>query len=132
MSLRLQCLAVDSIDPQRVAAFWEQTLGWRRTLDTPDEVVLQPPPDHVVQPGPDLLFLRVPKPQAGKNRVHLDLRPDDQAAEVERVKSLGARPVEIGQEGDESWVVLADPEGNEFCILRQLQLGDSVYEGPAS
>jgi hypothetical protein len=86
----------------------------------------------VVQPVPDLLFLRVPKPQAGKNRLHLDLRPDDQAAEVERVKSLGARPVEIGQQGDESWVVLADPEGNEFCILRQLQPGDSVYEGPAS
>jgi hypothetical protein len=64
-----------------------------------------------------MLFLEVPKAKAVKNRVHLDLRPDDQAVEVQRLISLGARHVDIGQR-DVSWVVLADPEGNEFCVLR--------------
>jgi hypothetical protein len=64
-----------------------------------------------------LLFLEVPEAKAGKNRLHLDLSPDDQAAEVERIRDLGAMPVSVGQSGDEDWVVLADPEGNEFCVL---------------
>ena len=67
-------------------------------------------------PGPKWLFLAVPDDKVVKNRIHFDFRPDDQQAEVDRVIALGARHVDIGQ-GDESWVVLADPEGNEFCIL---------------
>jgi hypothetical protein len=62
--------------------------------------------------------VRVPDLKSAKNRMHLDLRPDDQAAEVERAIALGATRSQIGQSGEESWVVLADPEGNEFCILR--------------
>jgi predicted enzyme related to lactoylglutathione lyase len=121
MSLRVQCLNIDSQDPRRIADFWEAVLGWRRTHDDPDEVVLEPPAgsreDGVV---PDILFARVPEGKTVKNRLHLDLRPDDQAAEVERVEKLGARRVSVGQGDDVSWVVLADPDGNEFCVLRPL------------
>jgi len=63
----------------------------------------------------------VPEDKTVKNRLHLDLRPDDQAAEVERLVGLGATRVDLGQ-GEASWVVLADPEGNEFCVLRALPL----------
>jgi len=122
MSLRIECLCIDSADPSALARFWQQALGWRRTHDTPDEVALEPPagsPQDGV--APDLLFLRVPEGKAGKNRLHLDLRPDEQAAEVERLLALGARRADVGQGPDASWVVLADPEGNEFCVLRALR-----------
>ena len=119
VTLTIQCLDIDTIDPDRLARFWQQALGWRRTHAEPDEVVLEPPAgspqDGVV---PDLLFLRVPEDKAGKNRLHLDLRPDDQAAEVTRLEALGARRVDVGQDKRVSWVVLADPDGNEFCVLR--------------
>jgi Glyoxalase-like domain len=62
------------------------------------------------------LFVKVPDEKVGKNRLHFDLRPADQAAQVERLIGLGAKPIDIGQ-GDVTWVVLADPEGNEFCVL---------------
>jgi hypothetical protein len=128
MSLRWQCVCFDSTDPRGTADFWEAALGWRRTLDHEDEVVLEPPagsPEDGV--SPDILFLRVPEGKAVKNRLHLDLRPDDQAAEVARLEALGARRVDVGQQ-DPSWVVLADPEGNELCVLRALE----GYEGPAT
>lgn len=119
--LRIQCLAVDSTDPAALASFWAETLGWRRTYEDEDEVVLEPPAgspeDGVV---PDLILLRVPEEKAGKNRLHLDLRPVDQAAEVARLEALGARRVSVGQGDDVTWVVLADPDGNEFCVLRAL------------
>ncbi|HET8561550.1 MAG TPA: VOC family protein [Marmoricola sp.] len=121
MPSRWQCICIDSTDPSHDAAFWEQALGWRRTHDEPDEVVLEPPagsPEDGV--SPDILFLRVPEPKAVKNRLHIDLRPDDQQAEVARLESLGARRVDVGQGDDVSWVVLADPAGNEFCVLRAL------------
>lgn len=132
MSLRIQCTCFDAADPRALASFWENVLGWRRTYDSDDEVVLEPaqgtPENGVV---PDLLFLRVPEPKSGKNRLHIDLRPDDRDAEVARIEHLGARRVDVGQRGDESWVVLADPEGNEFCVLRALGPDDDVYEGAA-
>ena len=125
MSIRVQCVCVDAADPAGLASFWEAALGWRRTHQDDVEVALEPPAgsaeDGVV---PDLLFLRVPGAKVGKNRLHLDLRPDDQEAEVSRLKALGARPVDIGQGQDVSWVVLADPEGNEFCVLRPLSGGE--------
>jgi hypothetical protein len=122
MTVRLQCLCVDAAEPTRLAGFWEQALGWRRTHEDDSEVVLEPPagsPEDGV--APDLVFLRVPEDKAGKNRLHLDLRPDDQAAEVARLIGLGARHVSVGQGTDVSWVVLADLEGNEFCVLRALR-----------
>ena len=120
MDLRIQCLCVDSADPAKIASFWQSALGWRRTFAADDQVVLEPPAgsreDGVV---PDLLFLKVPGYKAGKNRLHLDLRPADQAAEVARLEALGASRVDVGQ-GDVSWVVMADPDGNEFDVLRPL------------
>lgn len=122
MSLGVQCVCVDTRDPDRLARFWAEALGWRRTYEEPDEVVLEPP-EGSPQDGvaPDLLFLKVPEEKVGKNRLHFDLRPDDQAAEVERLAGLGARRVSVGQGSDVSWVVLADPDGNEFCVLRALR-----------
>lgn len=121
MSLRIQCLCIDSHDPSQIATFWEAALGWRRTHDEDDEVVLEPPAgppeDGVV---PDLLFLRVPEDKTVKNRLHLDLRPDDKEAEIRRLVGLGARHVSVGQSPDSSWTVLADPDGNEFCVLKPL------------
>lgn len=119
MAVRIQCLCVDTAEPKRLAGFWEAALGWRRTVDTEDEVVLEPPagsPQDGV--APDLLFLRVPEDKAVKNRLHLDLRPDDQAAEVTRLVALGARRADVGQGPEVSWVVMSDPDGNEFCVLR--------------
>jgi catechol 2,3-dioxygenase-like lactoylglutathione lyase family enzyme len=131
MDIRIQCLCIDTTDPARLAKFWQAVLGWR--LDAgPDgnEVVLEPsegsPEDGV---APDLLFLRVPEEKAGKNRLHIDLRPADQAAEVARLEGLGARRADVGQHADVSWVVLADPDGNEFCVLRALGSQDQAYEG---
>jgi len=120
MSLEIQCIDVDADDPSTLATFWQEALGWRRTHDTDREVVLEPPagsPQDGV--APDLLFLKVPEGKTGKNRLHLDLRPDDQEAELARLEALGATRVDVGQ-GERGWVVLADPEGNEFCLLPPL------------
>jgi predicted enzyme related to lactoylglutathione lyase len=119
MAIRIQCIDIDAGDPDALASFWAEVLGWRRTAAAPDEVVLEPPagsPEDGV--APDLLFLRVPDVKAGKNRLHLDLRPTDQVAEVARIEALGGRRTSVGQPADASFVVMADPEGNEFCVLR--------------
>jgi len=125
MTLRIQCLCIDTADPAGLAAFWQAALGWRRTFEQDDQVVLEPPegsPEDGV--APDLLFLRVPEEKAGKNRLHLDLRPEDQAAEVARLAGLGASRASVGQGPDVSWIVMADPEGNEFCVLKPLTAGE--------
>lgn len=130
MDIRIQCLCIDTTDPARLATFWQAALGWRRTYASDDEVVLEPPegsPEDGV--APDLLFLRVPEEKPAKNRLHLDLRPLDQAAEVARLEGLGARRADVGQGPDVTWVVLADPDGNEFCVLRALRPEDQAYEG---
>src|SRR3954467_4349103 len=122
MTVRWQCICINTTDPRGLASFWEQALGWRRTYDDPDEVVLEPPagsPEDGV--SPDILFLRVPESKSVKNRLHIDLRPEDQAAEIKRLEKLGARRVDIGQSDNVTWVVLADPDGNEFCVLRALR-----------
>jgi len=127
MSLRIQALAIDSIDPRVPAAFWENALGWRRTHEEDDEIVLEPPAgsaeDGVL---PDLLFLRVPEQKGLKNRLHLDLRPEDQDTEVARLEELGARQISMGQGAAATWVVMADPDGNEFCVLRALRPDESA------
>ncbi|TLM83094.1 VOC family protein [Pseudarthrobacter sp. NamE5] len=122
MTLRIQALCIDSTDPRIPAAFWEKALGWRRTHEEDDEIVLEPragsPEDGV---APDLLFLKVPERKEAKNRLHLDLRPADRDAEVARLESLGAKRVDVGQGAEVNWVVMADPDGNEFCVLRALR-----------
>jgi hypothetical protein len=118
----MQAVIVDCHDPGRLAEFWAAALGWRITARDDPEWVVEPPggsrEDGVV---PDLLFLRVPDPTPGKNRLHIDLRPDDEAggqeAEIARLESLGATRADIGQGDGVSWRVMHDPEGNEFCVL---------------
>jgi len=108
-------VTLDARDPRRLARFWEELLDYEREYEDDEEVVIRPRSGR----GDDILFLKVDDAKVVKNRIHFDLNPDDQAAEVERALSLGATRVDIGQEGDPdvTWVVLADPEGNEFCIL---------------
>jgi hypothetical protein len=118
VDLRIQCVVIDSHDCERLATFWSEALGWRITYRSDGEWAIEPPEgDPAVDVAPDILFVKVPDEKITKNRLHLDLRPVDQGAEVERLLGLGARNVDIGQGDDVSWVVLADPEGNEFCVL---------------
>jgi predicted enzyme related to lactoylglutathione lyase len=121
MSIRVQCVNYDAIDPAAQGRFWAGVLGWRVTLELEKEWVLEPPEgspeDGIV---PDILFIKVPADETKtvKNRLHMDLRPDDQAAEVARIESLGGKRVSVGQDESVSWIVMEDPEGNEFCVLR--------------
>ena len=122
MALRMQCVTVDCRDAKRVGEFWSALLGvpLQSGGDSPDvEYWLEPNGGA----GPDILFIETPDTKLHKNRLHLDLRPDDQAAEVARALELGAARVDIGQ-GEPTWVVMADVEGNEFCILRALREGE--------
>ena len=122
MGLQWQCINIDSVDPIPLARWWAELLGWRITYEDSNEVVIEPPegsPEDGV--SPDMLFLRVPEPKQGKNRIHIDLRPSDQSVEVARAEALGARRVDVGQSDTVSWIVMADPEGNEFCILRAFE-----------
>jgi predicted enzyme related to lactoylglutathione lyase len=111
---RLYHVAVDAADPGRLARFWARVLGYDLLFEDDEESVIGA--DAHTYPG--LVFLRVPDEKAGKNRLHLDLAPDDHDAEVARVLALGGRRVDVGQGPDAGWTVLADPEDNEFCILR--------------
>jgi hypothetical protein len=111
----LAAIVVDAEDPARLARFWAVAAGWPVADEQPDAVELRNPRGLL----PDLCFVRVDEPKTTKNRVHLDVAPydgEDQADEVRRLTGLGATEVDIGQ-GDVSWSVLADPEGNEFCVL---------------
>ncbi|AGZ39920.1 VOC family protein [Actinoplanes friuliensis] len=105
-------VVVDAEDPARLARWWAEALGYQIVHEEPDEVEIRRTPETL----PGLLFGMSPDPKTVKNRLHIDLRPEDQESEVERLVDMGARPVDIGQH-DVSWVVLADPEGNEFCVL---------------
>jgi hypothetical protein len=110
----IHTITVDCADPLALAEFWAAALDWKveSPIEDEDEIAVLPPNDVL----PPLLFIRVPEGKAVKNRIHLDLNPADQQAEVDRLITLGARRVDIGQ-GERIWVVLADPEGNEFCVL---------------
>jgi hypothetical protein len=113
MPLTVEALDIDCANPAALAQFWAAALDYEvQPSDDPGEVMVSPKSGA----GLPLLFLKVPEDKTIKNRLHLDLRPADQEAEVERLLGLGARRVDIGQ-GDSSWVVLADPEGNELCVL---------------
>lgn len=112
MSLEWEQVVVATPDPVALGQWWCEALGWVTVNDDSVVYEIQPAPDRL----PGILFLAVDETKRGQNRLHIDLRPDDQAAEVERLIELGASRVDVGQ-GDVPWVVLADPEGNEFCVL---------------
>ncbi|MRH87861.1 VOC family protein [Nocardia sp. SYP-A9097] len=117
MSTRLACVVFDAIELRSVARFWAELLGWEVLMDRPGEV-------DVAASDPDgldvaLTFLPARRSKSAKNRIHLDLSSrslDHQRVQVDRALSLGARRLDIGQ-GAVPWAVLADPEGNEFCVL---------------
>ena len=124
MAITIECLSIDTNDPATLARWWADALQWQIVEEDDDEIALQPPDGGGSGVGlRELLFARVPEGKQVKNRLHLDLRPDDQGAEVARFESLGARRVDVGQPSDVTWVVLSDPEGNEFCILRSRTAG---------
>ncbi|MEV5982588.1 VOC family protein [Streptomyces sp. NPDC052114] len=114
----MAAVVVDSADPRAMAGFWGEAMDWTVHQVTDDQAVLRSSEGV----GPYLEFIRTPDAKTVRNRVHLDLRPypgDDLEAEVKRLRALGATAIDIGQ-GDVPWTVLADPEGNEFCVLTAL------------
>jgi hypothetical protein len=130
VSTHLVLVVIDANDPAALARWWSEALGWPITLEDDDEVVVEPLGDLEDQ-IPVLVFGRVPEPKSIKNRVHLDFGstgPEHQTEQVERLLAVGATRADIGQTGDESWEVLADPEGNEFCVL----VGDMDEGNPLS
>jgi predicted enzyme related to lactoylglutathione lyase len=117
VTCRLDSLSWDANDVRRLAEFWGAVLSWEFGAEDDGEIELVPADGTRF----NLLFLPVPEPKTGKNRIHLDLTStslDNQRATVDRCVAVGARPVDIGQGPDEDHVVLADPEGNEFCVVQ--------------
>jgi hypothetical protein len=115
MTLEWEQVIVHSIDPVALGQWWATALGWVVVYSSDDEFEIRPEPDRL----PGLDFVRIDEIKKAKSRLHLDFRPADQEAEVARLVAHGAQRVDIGQGDQSSWVVLADPEGNEFCILGQ-------------
>ncbi len=127
MTSRFTEINIDCHDPRRLAAFWCAVLGYS-VIDESEEWIeiagasVAPEEVRRAPVPPTLVFVPVPEAKSMKNRLHIDVSPVDcsRDEEVERILGLGARHVDIGQ-GEQSWVVLADPEGNEFCVLRSLR-----------
>ena len=116
MACRFTELAIDAHDAQAQARWWATVLDYTVTYDESDGAEISPPDGS----SPTLVFAPVPEGKTVKNRLHIDVNATDrdQDGEVQRLLDLGARHVDVGQPPDASWVVLADPEGNEFCVLR--------------
>ncbi|MDQ2960081.1 MAG: VOC family protein [Candidatus Dormibacteraeota bacterium] len=117
MTSRLACVCIDSVDPLPLTEFWVAVLGWVIVDRDETGVSLAAPGTRM----PTLDIMKVPESKAVKNRLHLDLRADgcSTAEELDRLLGLGATRANVGQGPDVSWVVLADPEGNEFCLLER-------------
>jgi predicted enzyme related to lactoylglutathione lyase len=125
MGLWIDWLTIDAEDTDKLADFWCEALGYEVTYRSDEgeserEVAIESPDRN----GWRILLLEVHDERTVKNRLHLDLRPDDQEAEVARLEKIGAKRVDIGQSPEVTWVVMADPEGNEFCILRARRPGE--------
>jgi len=111
MGSRWYTVVVDALDPSRLARWWAEVLDFRLLREEAGAIVIGR------EDGPRLVFTQVPDAKADRNRLHLELRPDDQDAEVERLLDMGARHVDGTPDGLPGGVALADPEGNEFCVL---------------
>jgi predicted enzyme related to lactoylglutathione lyase len=116
MPVTLHHIVVDTHDLPGLARFWTQALGWSVLSEREREIVI----GQDVHATVGICFMPVTAPKTVKNRLHLDLTTGaaDRDAEIARLLALGARHADVGQTGDESWTVLADPEGNEFCVVR--------------
>ena len=119
MPVRLHHIVIDTHDLPRLAQFWTQALGWKVLSEREGEIVIGTDENAPV----GICFMPVTDRKIVKNRVHLDITTaaEDRDQEIERLLALGARRADIGQTGAESWTVLADPEGNEFCVIRPKQ-----------
>ena len=123
--LKLGYIVIDCKNPATISAFWEKVLGWKVTYTDETGAMLEN--STKLEDGekfPPILFYKNPDEKVVKNRLHFDLTPDDQAAEVARIEGLGGKRIEIGQSADPAttWVVMADIEGNEFCVLKQKEV----------
>lgn len=116
MPLAVHHIVIDTHDLPGLARFWADALRWQVLSEREREIVVGPEVSAPV----GICFMPVTDPKTVKNRLHLDLTTtaDDRDAEIDRLLALGARRVDVGQTGEESWTVLADPEGNEFCVVR--------------
>jgi hypothetical protein len=121
MACRFSELVIDSRDPERLARWWAAVLDYEELSRDEDGAIEIGPPEGFGGAAPTLVFAPVAEPTAGKRRLHIDLNPTDrdQDAELQRLLDLGAVRADVGQTGAENWHVLADPEGNEFCLLRR-------------
>jgi hypothetical protein len=131
MTLKWYTVVVDCTDPQALAHWWAESLDWAVVYDTPEEAVVIPrfaledeEPEQDLQAwmrrGQGLVFVPVPEGKQVKNRLHIDLAPhtsQDRDAEIQQLLDRGATPVDVGQSEEDTFTVLADPEGNEFCVL---------------
>jgi catechol 2,3-dioxygenase-like lactoylglutathione lyase family enzyme len=129
MALRWYSVVIDCRDVHAQAQWWGRVLSWPLVYETDDECVIVPPhlaedepvpAERWASTSPGLVFVPVPEGKTVKNRLHLDLAPhtsQDRDAEIRRLLDLGARYVDVGQDPEATWVVLEDPEGNEFCVL---------------
>jgi hypothetical protein len=115
MPSRLAAIVIDAVRPRLIAGFWCEVLGWQVVGESEGVITIA----AAAGSWPTIDVAPVPETKTIKDRVHLDLRADgiSTAAELDRLYGLGARPADVGQTADASWVVLADPEGNEFCLL---------------
>ncbi len=119
--IKLGYIVIDCKDTASISKFWESVLGWKVTYVDETGAMLEN--SVKLEDGekfPPILFYKNPDQKSVKNRLHFDLSPDDQAAEVLRIEGLGGKRIEIGQSADPAttWVVMADIEGNEFCVLK--------------
>ncbi len=121
MTSRISELVIDCADPDLLAQFWSAVLGYVELGREDGWIEIGPPDGAFGGPQPTILLSPSTDPRRGKLRLHIDVNPvdADQDAELERLLALGATRADVGQTGEESWHVLADPEGNEFCLLRQ-------------
>jgi len=116
MPVRLHHIVIDAHDLPTLARFWTQALGWKVLSEREREIVIGTDENAPV----GICFMPVTDQKIVKNRVHLDIttEAEDRDREIDRLLGLGAQRVDVGQTGKESWTVLADPEGNEFCVIR--------------
>ena len=122
MACRITELVLDALDPDLLSRFWCEVLGYvELERDANGDIEIGPADGGFGGPQPTIVFNRTTEPKSGQLRLHIDVNATDrdQDAELVRLLAIGARPADVGQTGDESWHVLADPEGNEFCLLRR-------------
>jgi predicted enzyme related to lactoylglutathione lyase len=114
-------IVIDCADPETLAEFWAEALGYDKIGQFDAYYVLL----ARVREYPPVILQRVPEPKIGKARIHFDLRVEDIETEAQRLEQLGARRIDIGQGTDPGWITMADPEGNEFCVCPGVPLAQA-------